>query len=192
MTSRARVPKNRGAGEATRRGQAGGPSTLDRRSFAVSSIVLGISSGFYAWVASGPAPANTSGLKAAPHGLFDGLPGALALAVAVSFLLVGALSASPAARPARERLAVASAWLYLAGLASAAGAGALVLAPVLFVAALVVPILLENEARADGLLLTLHAGYFATAVLFFHQWAQYRSGWDPFVKNLGALGQLWF
>ena len=121
-----------------------------------------------------------------------GIGTSLALGLAASAVLVGILSGWASVRGWRERLAVASAGLYLAGSFSAVGSPALVLAPSAVVLGLVALGLARTRPKADGVLLALHAGAFGTALCFFHQWPRYQAGWAPFLENLAALRSLWF
>src|SRR5207247_770711 len=78
------------------------------------------------------------------------------------------------------------------GAPAAAGPIALILAPAIAAAWLGLLAWKGREPRADGMLLATHAGSFGAALSFFHQWAQYRAGWGPFVRNFEALRTLWF
>lgn len=156
----------------------------------VSILALALASGFYAWMLGGPRPLGAEGLRQTPRGCFAGLPVSLAIGAAAGILVGGALSAHDATRRHRGRVAAATFGLYLSGLSAAVGPGALLLAPAVGIGQLAFLVVSKREARADGLLLALHAGCFGAALCFFHQWARYRAGWEPLVENLAALRSL--
>ena len=188
----------RGKGERRRHSRppdgalAAAPDRREWAARAVSPLTLGLAAGFYAWMLERPAPVDMAGLKSAPHGLFHGLAPCVDLAVLGSLVATAALGTTAALRPWRERLAVAAGALYLSGASAAAGPIALILAPAIAAAWLGLLAWKGREPRADGMLLATHAGSFGAALSFFHQWAQYRAGWGPFVRNFEALRTLWF
>lgn len=156
-----------------------------------NAVGFGLAAGFYFWILSGPRPADRRVFQTTQHHLVDGLPFLVLLTCATGLILAAVLESSPATRMWRARLSLASCGLYASGAVAAIGGAALFLAPACALAWLAGLSVRHDEPGDATVLLVLHAGAFGTAVAFFHQWAWYSAGWEPFLQNLAALGKLW-
>jgi hypothetical protein len=152
---------------------------------------LGLTVGFYFWVLGGPRPADRRVFQTTQTHLVDGLPFLVLVASVCGLALAAGLERSPRTRTWRARLSLASCGLYVSATVVAIGHAALLLAPACALAWLIGLVVRDEQPRGGALLFVLQTGSFGTALAFFHQWAWYRAGWEPFLQNLAALRKLW-
>lgn len=156
----------------------------------VHAFCLGLSTGFYVWILDGPKTADHAIVKVSQPNLLAGLPGTLLMTCAGGILAAAALGLWPASRAWRGRLALGSCALYLASTSAAIGHVAIVLAPPLALLWTLGLAIRHEEPGSDAALVTLHTAMLGAALAFYHQWAWYRAGWEPFVDSMSALRTL--
>jgi len=74
----------------------------------VDAVAVGLSLGFYAWMLSGPRPADVTITQTPQKHLLTGLPPRLLLALAAGSAIAFVLNRSPATRAWRSRSLIAS------------------------------------------------------------------------------------